>query len=99
MQFSINYILLFISGQEIIIVVKKDFKQVSDKLRRYYFGPLLGHLQEAFKDSGDHPVRGFICVGATDDIDVIFACTRGGEHRRGSGCSVSRNVERPGGTD
>lgn len=44
----------YFPDQKVIIIVKHDFTIVSDKLRKYYFGPLLGHLQEAFKDIGDH---------------------------------------------
>lgn len=41
-------------GQRVRIIVREDFKTVTDKIRRYYFGPLLGHLQDAFKDAGSH---------------------------------------------
>lgn len=43
--------------QKVILIVKRDFENVSDKLRKYYFGPLLNHLQEAFRDMGDHRTK------------------------------------------
>lgn len=40
-------------GKEVTLILRDSFKSVSDKLRKYYFGIVLGHLKQAFKDSGD----------------------------------------------
>lgn len=61
--------------QKVILTVRRDFELVSANLRRYYFGPLLGHLQDAFRDTGmtltkkelDHKMRRLFLV--KDEID------------------------------
>ena len=40
-------------GKEVRLIIVDKFVKVSDKLRRYYFGIILGHLKQAFIDMGD----------------------------------------------
>lgn len=45
------------SGKEVTLILRDSFKSVSDKLRKYYFGIVLGHLKQAFKDLGEHKTK------------------------------------------
>lgn len=45
------------AGKEVTLILRDSFKSVSGNLRRYYFGIVLGHLKQAFKDMGDHKTK------------------------------------------